>query len=128
LKFADRKAGGKRSPFFGAHPFAQGCQICLGAIYQNGEKIITKYTKWQQNIPNGNKTYQMVVKYSQNTNIFYSKALQNLPKFGFLVRKYMYHLATLRSRPNRLWKRVPPGISDQPMGRFVFRFDVKKPS
>jgi hypothetical protein len=43
-----------------------------------------KNTIWQQTIPNGHKIYQMVTKY---TNIFLSKALQNLPKLGFLVWK-----------------------------------------
>jgi hypothetical protein len=65
----------------------QGCQIFLDTIYQN----VGKYTKLLQNyqitikckkcpwhIPNGHKKY---------TNIFHSKALQNLPKFGFLVGK-----------------------------------------
>jgi hypothetical protein len=41
---------------------------------------------------NGHKIYQMALTYIfemaiENTNIFHSKALQNLPKFGFLVRK-----------------------------------------
>jgi hypothetical protein len=47
-------------------------------IYQ----ITRKYTKWPENMANGRKIYQMDIKY---TNIFYSKTLQNLPKFGFLV-------------------------------------------
>jgi hypothetical protein len=50
----------------------QGCQICPGATYQNGENIpndpktyqmATKNTKWQQKIPNDLKNilngYQM---------------------------------------------------------------------
>jgi hypothetical protein len=37
----------------------QGCQICPGTTYQNGEK----YTKLVQNIPNGHKNYQLAVKY-----------------------------------------------------------------
>jgi hypothetical protein len=49
-----------------------------GKIYQ----ITTKYTKWPQNIPNGLKIDQMVIKY---TEILNSNTLQNLPKFGFLV-------------------------------------------
>jgi hypothetical protein len=48
------------------------------------------------NIPNYHKTYQMTSQYSniQFTNIFHSKVLQNIPKLGFLLRKYIYHLAT----------------------------------
>jgi hypothetical protein len=49
----------------------QGCQICLGTIYQNGKNIpkwpqiipkghagIIQYAKWQYNRPNGHKIYQ----------------------------------------------------------------------
>jgi hypothetical protein len=39
------------------------------------------------------------------TNIFHSKALQNIPTLGFLVRKYIYHLATL---PTTTW---PPLVA-----------------
>jgi hypothetical protein len=42
-------------------------------------------TKWPQNISHGRKIFQMTIKY---TNIFNSKALQNLPKLEFLVIKY----------------------------------------
>jgi hypothetical protein len=59
---------------------SQGCQIFLGPKYQNGEK----YTKLPQNISNGRKIDQMVIKY---TKIFHSKTLRNLPKLGFLVWK-----------------------------------------
>jgi hypothetical protein len=54
-----------------------------------------KYTRWLQNTPNGRKIDQMAIKY---TNISHRKALQNLPKVGFLVSKYMYHLATLEGK------------------------------
>jgi hypothetical protein len=37
-------------------------------------------------IPNGRKIFKMAIKY---TNIFCSKALQNIPELGFLVA-YMY--------------------------------------
>jgi hypothetical protein len=48
-----------------------------------------KYTKLPTgHIKNGRKIFQMTLKF---TNIFYSNALQNVPKLGFLV----YHLATL---------------------------------
>jgi hypothetical protein len=75
------------SPLFFKEP-VQGCQIFLGTTYQNGVKMI----KLPQTIPNCHKTYQMVVKYSkwaQNVWTFsmYSKALQNIPKWGFLVWK-----------------------------------------
>jgi hypothetical protein len=55
--------------------------------YQNGRK----HTKWPQNVPNGLRLYPMAVKWYQTTikytNILHSKALQNLHKLGFLVRK-----------------------------------------
>jgi hypothetical protein len=55
--------------------------------------MATQYTKWPQNIQNGHTIGipnvriidQMATKY---TNIFHCKTLQNLPKLGFLVRKY----------------------------------------
>jgi hypothetical protein len=58
----------------------QGCQIFLGQTYQNGKiyQMTTNYTKR----PYGCKMFQIVIKY---TNIFHSKALQNLPKLRFLV-------------------------------------------
>jgi hypothetical protein len=46
--------------------------------------MTTNYTKLPYIMPNGHKRFQVVIKYN---NIFYSKALQNLPKLGFLVRK-----------------------------------------
>jgi hypothetical protein len=49
--------------------------------WYNKPQNMEKYTKWTYNIPNGHKIYQMVIKY---TNIFFCKALQNLPKVGFL--------------------------------------------
>jgi hypothetical protein len=63
----------------------QGCQIFLGTTYQNGKKytkMTTKYTKWQENIPNASKMDHMALKF---TNIFRRNTLQNLPKFEFLV-------------------------------------------
>jgi hypothetical protein len=64
----------------------QGCQIFPDTIYQNEGKIpyYHNITKWPYNIPNDRKMFQMTIKY---TSIFLSKALQNLPKFGFLVWK-----------------------------------------
>jgi hypothetical protein len=58
-------------------------------IYQ----MNTNYTKR----PYGHKLYQTAVKY---TNIFPSKALQNVPKLGFFGLK-MYHLAILLGRVRR---------------------------
>jgi hypothetical protein len=57
---------------------AQGCQIFLGATYQNGKNIpnnhkiyhITiKYTKCQWNIPNNHKIYQMASKFTKEPQI-----------------------------------------------------------
>jgi hypothetical protein len=48
-------------------------------------QITIKYTQWPQNISNGCKIDEMAMKY---TNIYHCKFLQNLPKLGFLVRKY----------------------------------------
>jgi hypothetical protein len=33
--------------------------------YHKMYQMVTKYTKWQQNIPNGNKIYQMAIKYTK---------------------------------------------------------------
>jgi hypothetical protein len=41
-----------------------------------------KCSKWSYNIPNVCEIFQMAMKY---LDIFLSKALQNLTKFGFLV-------------------------------------------
>jgi hypothetical protein len=38
-------------------------------------------------LPNGCKTFQMAIKY---TNIFHSRALQKIPKLGLLVWKYIF--------------------------------------
>jgi hypothetical protein len=71
----------------------QGCQILRGTMYQNYDNIphdhkiyqhVIKYTKWLENGPNGHPY----------NSIFHCKALRNLPKLGFLVWKYTYHLAT----------------------------------
>jgi hypothetical protein len=49
--------------------------------FQFGKNIemTINYTKRPFIIPNGRKIFQIVMKY---TNIYHSKALQNLPKFG----------------------------------------------
>jgi hypothetical protein len=58
-----------------------------------------KYTKINTKIPYGSKMDKISVKF---TSILHCTALQNLPKLGVLVRKYVYYLATLRSRPQCL--------------------------
>jgi hypothetical protein len=65
----------------------QGCQIFLGKTYQNGKiyQMATKCTKWTLILT-------LILKYA---NIFDSKAVQSVPKFWFLVWKYIYHLANL---------------------------------
>jgi hypothetical protein len=72
--------------------FGQGCQIFLGATYQNGKNV----PKWPQNIPNGCKIDEMSIKF---TNIFYCKTLQNLPKLEFLVWKYTIWQPRFRIHP-----------------------------
>jgi hypothetical protein len=59
-----------------------------GTSYQNW----AKFNKCRQNIPNGQETYEMVVKYSewpQNTyslqHRFFPKALHNMPNIWFLA-------------------------------------------
>jgi hypothetical protein len=85
-----------------------GCQMFLDIIYQNGGKytnvpikvpndpkiyhmtqkyticMTQKYTKLPKNIPNHPKIYSKWP-WSRYTNLFHSKALQNLPKLGSLV-------------------------------------------
>jgi hypothetical protein len=60
----------------------QGCQIFLGATYQN----VVKYAYVPENMPNG--TYYTKCSNNIITNghtIFHSKAFQNASEFGFLV-------------------------------------------
>jgi hypothetical protein len=73
----------------------QGARFLLGPNIPKREK----FAKWPQAIPNGHKSYQMAIKYRfqmviKYTNIFHSKALQNLPKLGFFGLK-INHLVTL---------------------------------
>jgi hypothetical protein len=49
------------------------------------DKMTINYMKWPQNIPKCGKIDQTDLKC---TNIFHCKIKQNLPKLGFLVRKY----------------------------------------
>jgi hypothetical protein len=62
----------------------QGCQIFLDTMYQSGEKhqITTKLPNGHKIYQNGLKIFQLAIKY---TNIFHTKALQNLSNLGFLV-------------------------------------------
>jgi hypothetical protein len=57
----------------------QGCQIFLGATYQNGGI----YTQWPQNVPYGHKIYQLALKFivQMFIKIFQHIPFQNLPKF-----------------------------------------------
>jgi phage tail sheath gpL-like len=55
---------------------AQGCQIFLCAIYQNGEK----YTKLSQNIPNGHKIDHFHKMSINGHKLLHCKNVQNLPK------------------------------------------------
>jgi hypothetical protein len=52
-----------------------------GKIYQ---RTTMYFTKRPQNIPNGHKIFQMVIKY---THLFHSMARQTIPIFGFLAWK-----------------------------------------
>jgi hypothetical protein len=78
----------------------QGCQIFLGPNIPKCTKYTklpqTTYTKRLYIIPKGRKLFQMVIKYN---NIFHSKALQTLPKLGFLVWKQTIW---------QPWVRLPP--------------------
>jgi hypothetical protein len=58
----------------------------LVQTYQNVKNIPNDHKLYQKAkiIPNGCKIFQMVIKYN---NSFHSKALQILPKLGFLVWK-----------------------------------------
>jgi hypothetical protein len=74
----------------------------LGPKYQNGEK----YTKLPQNIPNGHKIFQMVIKY---TKIFPLQDPTNFTQIGIFGLK-TNHLATLVGfRPNFVLSLSYPG-------------------
>jgi hypothetical protein len=70
----DRKKVSDRKKTFSKH----GCTIFLGPNIPKWEK----YTKLPYIIPNVPKIFQMIIKCN---NIYHSKALQHLPKLGFLV-------------------------------------------
>jgi hypothetical protein len=77
------------------HGWFQGCQIFLGAWYQNWKKC----TKWTQNIPNVHKIFRMAINY---INIFQTEALKFFPKFLFLVWKQTIW------QPWLVWKKTKP--------------------
>jgi hypothetical protein len=65
----------------------QGCQIFLVHYTKSGNNVPDEHKMYQMNTKchgHGHKIFQMAIKY---INIFQSKALQNLPKLGFLVWK-----------------------------------------
>jgi hypothetical protein len=71
--------------------------------------MTTNFTKLPQIITIGYKIFHMVIKY---TNIFRSKALQNLPKLGFFGLQ-RNHLATLTHTRNRFkWAAFQLAIID----------------
>jgi hypothetical protein len=56
--------------------------------------------KWPKNVPNGRSIIQMAKEY---TNLFHSKALQNLPKLEFLVWKQTIWQPCCFISISRLW-------------------------
>jgi hypothetical protein len=62
----------------GVARFFLGQNTKMGKIVPNDHKMTT----WPYDIPNGRTIFQMAKKYN---NDFHSKALQNIPKLGFLV-------------------------------------------
>jgi hypothetical protein len=48
-------------------------------------KVATKLPNGHKMYQNGSNKFQMAIEF---TNLFHSKALKNLPKLGFLLRKY----------------------------------------
>jgi hypothetical protein len=77
-------------------------RFILKQYTKTGENITNchKITNWKQNIPNGNNLFSMGTKYAI---IYHSKALPNLPKFGFLVKK-IYHLANLPPTTPKIYR------------------------
>jgi hypothetical protein len=76
----------------------QGCRINHRTWYpEQMYQMNTDWTKLPYNIPNVCKIFQMPIKY---INIYQSKALQNLPKFGIFGLK-RNRLATLEQFPKR---------------------------
>jgi hypothetical protein len=77
---------------FGAK--SQGCQIFLGTTYQKRELI---NAKWQPNIPNGRKIYQISIKIPNGHKIHRSFPIKVLSKCNkiWIFGMQIYHLATL---------------------------------
>jgi hypothetical protein len=71
---------------------------------------VTQYTKTGENIPNHNKIYQMAEIYSKvgikYTNVFHSKTLQNVPKFEFLVLKYITRQTCRPDNAKRVFQKI----------------------
>jgi hypothetical protein len=77
----------------------QGCQIFLGATYQNRETIPNDHTYNTSNdykipIPNGRKSVWYTKWPQKYDNIVHNKTIENLPKLGIFGLK-IYHMATL---------------------------------
>jgi hypothetical protein len=90
----------------------QGCQIFLDTIHQNGGKIYQIATKLPNghniHIPNGRNIFQIAI---EITNLFYSKALQNLHKSGFFGQNLPKSGFLVKIYPNRdFWfENIPSG-------------------
>jgi hypothetical protein len=85
FSFGGEKTRRRKNDCLWAKSVGQGCQIVLGATYQNGKnmpKMTTKNAKRPQNLSYGSKIDKMSLKF---TNIFHCKTLRNLPKLAFLV-------------------------------------------
>jgi hypothetical protein len=86
-----------------------------------------KITKWPYNVPNGLNIFKMA---KECTKLFHSKALQNLPKLGFLVWKQtiwqpwfqpILHPPSQPSQPT-IHQHLTTGVH----GKFVNATDAKK--
>jgi hypothetical protein len=86
---------------------ARVARFLLFHTYQNRKKYqMTKnYTTRQYIVPNGRKIVQMVIKYNNILHVHvYSKALQNIPKIGFLVWKINHPATLLRAKLSLILK------------------------
>jgi hypothetical protein len=89
-----------------------GCQILLETTYQNGKNIyqmVTKHTKWSQNIPMAIKyRHKTPVKYSKSHYIYQHKALGPLKYTNWDFSYFIYHLAALYRRTSSLLNILRP--------------------
>jgi hypothetical protein len=60
--------------------------------------MATKYAKWQQNIPNDNKIYQMAIKHIHISTSSIARPSKIYPNGVFLVGKYAIWQPWLRTR------------------------------